>query len=148
MSLLLSLALLAQPAPEIVDLAGTPSQADLDRWRAQGATRVVTLFTEDEIAALDYDLADAVAARGMIHSIVPTGREAGALTADQLAAVLGDAQGPVVVHCRSGTRASHLYAAARIRQGALDPQDYRSAAPQREQWREDLVERYVGAEID
>lgn len=148
MSLILSLALIAQPAPEIVDFAGVPSPADLDRWSAQGATRIVTLLTEDEIAAMDYDLADAVAGRGMIHSIVPTGRDAGTLTADQLAAVLGDAAGPVVIHCRSGTRASHLYAASQIRQGALDPQDYARAAPQRDQWREDLVERYSGAEID
>ena len=148
MSLIASLALLVQPAPEIVDLAGVPNEADLDRWSAQGATRVVTLLTEAEMEAMDYDLADAVAARGMIHSIVPTGREAGTLTADQLAAVLGDAGGPVVIHCRSGVRASHLYAASQIRQGALDPQNYRSAAPDRDQWREELVERYSGAEID
>jgi len=141
------LAMTLQAQPHIVDLAGEPDRAQIEAWRAQGVNKVITLQTPSELSGYGFDAADAIAGSGMIHAQVPTTGQSGPMTADQLAAVLADTSGDVVIHCRSGNRARHLYAAALIRSGQLAPEDYRSVDPDGA-WNEDLLERFIGAELN
>ena len=140
-------ALLLQGQADVAGLAGQPDRDRIEAWRAQGVDKIITLQTPEELSAMDFDLADAVAGQGEIHAHVPTTGQSGPITADKLAAVLADSSGDVVIHCRSGNRARHLYAAALIRSGQLDPENYRSVSPD-ENWDEDLLERFSGAELN
>jgi len=101
-------------------LASQPSEADLDAWAAAGATLVVNSRTPEETASLPFNLQSAVESRGMRYAEMPIGGAYGADPAltPQLAELLQSAEGPVVMHCRSGTRSAHLYAAHLM---SLDP---------------------------
>lgn len=149
MTLVISLiaAMAVQAQAEIVDLAGQPDRAQIEAWRTAGVEKIITLQTGEEVDQIDFDLAETIAAQGVVHARVPTTSQSGPMTADQLAAVLADTDGRAVIHCRSGTRARHLYAAALIRSGKLDAQDYRSVDPDAD-WNEDLLARFTGADLD
>ena len=98
---------------ENVSIAAQPSEADLDAWAAQGTTLVVNTRSEQETAGLSFNMRSAVESRGMRYVEMPIGGPHGAdpqLTID-LTALLADNDGPVVMHCRSGMRAAHLYGA-------------------------------------
>lgn len=115
---------MAQPPPgPPATLAGEPGKADLDRWADDGAVHVISLLTPDETAALDYDISAAAQSRGLAYSALPVDARSDGATADALAAILADADGPVVIACGSGRRSSHLYAASLIRSGALTPDE-------------------------
>lgn len=98
---------------ENVWLASQPSLEDLDAWATEGAEVVVNSRTPEETASLPFNMAEEVAARGMTYVEMPIGGAYGASPAltTQLADVLAGAEGPVVMHCRSGTRSAHLYSA-------------------------------------
>lgn len=101
-----------------VSLASQPSEADLDAWAAAGTVLVVNSRTPQETAALPFNMRAAVESRGMRYAELPIGGASGtspALTGE-LAILLADSEGPVVMHCRSGTRSAHLYAAYLISQ--------------------------------
>ncbi|HYG85966.1 MAG TPA: TIGR01244 family sulfur transferase [Azospirillum sp.] len=60
--------------------------------------------------------AEVAAKHGMAYHYIPVGREGPTAQAvDQMAAVLKEAQGPIVAHCRSGARSSNIYQMARAR---------------------------------
>lgn len=94
-------------------IASQPSPEDLDAWAAQGVTTVVNLRSRAETAELPFDSSAEMAARGFAYSEIPMGGADGVSPdiVDQLAAILENAEGPVVLHCRTGTRAAHAYAA-------------------------------------
>jgi uncharacterized protein (TIGR01244 family) len=94
-------------------LASQPSLGDLDAWAAEGAILVVNSRTVEETAGLPFNLREAVESRGMRYAELPIGGAHGASPAltGQLDALLAETDGPVVMHCRSGTRSAHLYAA-------------------------------------
>lgn len=94
-------------------IAEQPDLADLDAWAAAGARVVINSRTPQETAALPFDLAAAVEERGMRYVEMPIGGAYGADPAytQALADLLADTDGPVVMHCRSGTRSAHLYSA-------------------------------------
>ena len=140
-------AVLLQSQADVIDLAGQPDQAQIEAWRSQGVEKIISLQTPAELDDYAFDLSDTIAGHGVIHAHVPTTGGSGPMTADQLAAVLADSDGEVVIHCRSGNRARHLYAAALIRSGQLEPRDYRSVDPNGD-WNEDLLERFAGVESD
>lgn len=102
-------------------IAEQPSEADLDAWAAAGARAVVNSRTPQETASLPFDLRAAVEARGMTYVEMPIGGAYGADAAhtQALAALLDETDGPVVMHCRSGTRSAHLYSAYLV---SRDPQ--------------------------
>ncbi len=104
---------------DTVWLASQPSEADLDAWAAAGARMVINSRTPEETASLPFDLPAAVETRGMRYVEMPIGGAHGADPAltTQLAALLEESDGPVVMHCRSGTRSAHLYAAHLIATG-------------------------------
>ena len=94
-------------------LASQPSEADLDAWAAAGAGLVVNSRTPEETASLPFDMRAAAESRGMRYAELPIGGASGASPAltGELARLLAASDGPVVMHCRSGTRSAHLYAA-------------------------------------
>jgi uncharacterized protein (TIGR01244 family) len=98
---------------ENVSIAAQPSEADLDVWAANGTRVVVNTRSMQETAGLSFGMRAAVESRGMRYVEMPIGGPHGAdpqHTID-LAALLADNDGPVVMHCRSGMRAAHLYGA-------------------------------------
>jgi uncharacterized protein (TIGR01244 family) len=97
-----------------IALASQPTEADLDTWAADGTGLVVNSRTPEETAGLPFDLAGAVAERGMQYAELPIGGPYGAspeLTVRLGALLEADPDRGVVLHCRSGTRSAHLYAA-------------------------------------
>lgn len=106
-------------------IAAQPDEATLDAWSEAGAVTVVNMRTARENSAIPYDEPAAVTARDMSYAAMETGYEAGyspAMVA-ALTAILEGADGPVVLHCASGTRAANLYTAYRIESGELAPED-------------------------
>lgn len=103
-----------------IALASQPSEADLDRWAGESVGLVVNSRTPEEGAGLPFDMAEAVAARGMQYAELPIGGPWGAspeLTVRLGALLESDTERKVVLHCRSGTRSAHLYAAWLIASG-------------------------------
>jgi len=99
-------------------IASQPTEADLDDWAAQGALVVINSRTPQETAGLPFDYRHAVESRGMQYVEMPIGGTSGANPqhASDLASILDETDGPVVMHCRSGTRSAHLYSAYLISQ--------------------------------
>ena len=63
-------------------------------------------------------IAHACAAEGMAYAAIPIGHSGFSHPQlDALDTLLGDATGPVLAYCRSGTRSTHLWALARARAG-------------------------------
>jgi uncharacterized protein (TIGR01244 family) len=94
-------------------IASQPDESDLDAWAASGAKIVINSRTPQETTSLSFDLRQAVESRGMRYVEMPIGGTSGAdfQHTRALTALLAETDGPVVMHCRSGTRSSHLYAA-------------------------------------
>jgi len=102
-----------------IAFASQPALRDLDQWAADGVTLVINSRTPEETAGLGFDLEREITAHGMRYAEMPIGGSHGAdpaLTA-ALPGLLAQAGGPVVMHCRSGTRSAHLYAAHRVAEG-------------------------------
>ena len=98
---------------ENVWIASQPSEADLDGWAEAGAKIVINSRSNQETQSLPFDLEAAVTSRGMRYIEMPIGGPHGADPAHTTALIeiLANSDGPVVMHCRSGTRSSHIYAA-------------------------------------
>ena len=99
-------------------LAAQPALEDLDAWAAAGIQAVVNSRTPEETASLDFDLRDAVESRGMRYVELPIGGSHGANAEHTVALgeLLAELDGPIAMHCRSGTRSAHLYSAYMVSQ--------------------------------
>jgi len=106
-------------------IAAQPTEADLDAWAAMGVTTVVNMRSQAENANLPYSPMEAMNARGMSYVEIPMGRADGVSPdmRDALGEVLAAAEGPIVVHCRSGTRVAHAYAAHLLATGQMTAAD-------------------------
>lgn len=88
---------------------GQPTQQDLERLRQSGVTTIVTLRRDDEDPG--YDEKAAVETLGMTYVNLPVSMDAlNADTAAQLRAILGETEGPALVHCGSGNRVGAIFA--------------------------------------
>ena len=73
---------------------------------------------EDPAAPQGDAIAHACAAEGMAYAAIPIGHSGFSHPQlDALDTLLGDATGPVLAYCRSGTRSTHLWALTRARAG-------------------------------
>lgn len=73
---------------------------------------------EDPASPQGDAIAHAAAAEGLAYAAIPVGHAGfGHPQLDALAKLLGDATGPVLAYCRSGTRSTHLWALTRARAG-------------------------------
>lgn len=93
---------------------------DVAEAKAQGFAMIVNNRPDGEEAAAPQggEIAHACAAEGLAYAAIPIGH-AGFSHAqiDALDTLLGDATGPILAYCRSGTRSTHLWALARARAG-------------------------------
>lgn len=96
-------------------IAGQPDENGLARAKAEGVTRIVNLRTPAEMSARDApDEAAASKALGLDYVQIPLGGEDAPFTpaaVEQFAEAVESADGKVLLHCRSGRRASYLWAA-------------------------------------
>ena len=135
-------------ATQEVSLHGAPDLIDLDNWAADGAKTVINTLTPRETAGLAFNLQEEVEARGMAYVHVPvSSRTSGTETTDALTQALAYVEGPIALHCRSGHRVAHLYAAHLIRTGELDRSQFQSVDPTR-QFDEDLLSRLLGEDTE
>lgn len=104
-----------------VYVAGQPSADAIRALADRGVTAVVNLRTPKEMAdttSVDFDEAALVAELGMEYVHLPLGgadhpyRPSVLSTFDR---VLADHDGPILVHCRSGGRASYVWAGYLVR---------------------------------
>lgn len=105
---------------ESLYISGQPTEAALRQLRAEGVTTVINLRTPAEMqTGLPFDEAAVLKELGVDYVALPvrgTPEFPYAPSAvDALAAALRDAKGKVLLHCSSGARTSHLWAAYLIR---------------------------------
>ncbi len=110
---------LATLAPGI-SAAGALDQDDIEALGARGVRTIVNNRPDGEDAG-QLPAADArriAEAHGIAYHHIPvTAASLSRADVDALAATLASAAQPVVLHCRSGTRSSLLWALTRIRDG-------------------------------
>ncbi|WP_299322681.1 protein tyrosine phosphatase family protein [Parasphingopyxis sp.] len=104
-------------------IASQPDEAGLARMAAAGVTTVINLRTPGEMERLSFDQAAAVERLGMRYVHVPQGGSDYPATPEALAevaAAIDEADGaPVLLHCASSGRASHMFAAWLYRDGGV-----------------------------
>ena len=108
-----------------VYIAGQPSETALEEMKAEGVRTVINLRTEAEMANRDlvpFDEAEKLSALEVDYVQIPQGPEETYTPAavDAFAAAMAEADGKVLVHCGSGVRASHMWAAYLVREKGMD----------------------------
>jgi uncharacterized protein (TIGR01244 family) len=112
-----------------VYIGGQPSQEALARFKELGVTAVVNLRTPAEMEnreRVPYDEAAAVEELGLTYVFIPLGGDNHPYTpedVDSFAKVLSEHEGPVLLHCTMGWRASYLWAAYLIREHGYSLED-------------------------
>lgn len=98
--------------------AGQPSADELKAWADDGVKLIVNSRTPEEMAGLGFDPVAACEALGLRYVEMPIGGAHGANPQFtlMLAQLLEETDGKTVMHCRSGTRSAHLYAAYLLHQ--------------------------------
>lgn len=106
-------------------LSPQPMAADLEALGAKGVRRVINLRTAEEMATLGFDEAALAASKGMDYTLIPIAGNAAYTPAalDAFSAAMAHGEGDVLLHCASGTRAGHLYAAWLVREQGVSPED-------------------------
>ena len=98
-------------------MGGQPSEAALDRFAAESGGRglVVNLRTDEEMAFLPY-YQRSVAAHGLGLVHIPIkGSELDRPEVEAYAQVIAEHDGPVLLHCASGGRASYIWVMDKMR---------------------------------
>ena len=104
-----------------VYIAGQPSHAALVTLGGRGVATVVNLRTPEEMAdraRVPFDEAALADSLGLAYVSIPLGGDEFPYTpaaVDSFAAALDRSDGPVLLHCTVGWRASHLWAAYLVR---------------------------------
>lgn len=111
-----------------VYIAGQPTEQALEEMKAEGVTKVINLRTEAEMSNPDmvpYDEAAKVNELDMEYVLIPQGPEDTLTPAalDSFTEAMADADGKVLVHCGSGVRASHMWAAYLVREKGMSIED-------------------------
>jgi uncharacterized protein (TIGR01244 family) len=109
-----------------VYIGGQPDQSALKFLHERGVTAVVNLRTPEEMndrELVPYDEAAQVASLGMEYVQIPLGGEDYPYTTEAISRfvdVLKRHEGPVLLHCTAGWRASYVWAAALVRENGFD----------------------------
>jgi uncharacterized protein (TIGR01244 family) len=107
-------------------IGGQPSERALERLKTLGVATVINLRTPAEMGSWEqvpFDEAAEAAHLGMEYVQIPMGGSEypySPQTVERLEQVLEHRDGPVLLHCRTGGRASYLWTAYLIRYGGLD----------------------------
>ena len=105
---------------ENVWIGGQPDTDALRAFRAAGGTTVVNLRTEREMAMMPY-YAEAVRAAGLRYVHAPT--SGSAMGREHFETIADELDGPVLLHCGSGGRATYAWAMRGIDTGELSAGD-------------------------
>lgn len=95
-------------------LAGVPDAAGLDRLPGLGVRTVIDLRTNEELDAAELDESKQLERLGIAWRSLPAGGESAPFSPEHVAAfdaLLAQSDGPILLHCGSGYRATHLYVA-------------------------------------
>lgn len=126
-------------------IAGQPAPDDYERQARAGTALVVNLRTQPELDRLDFDPRAEVEARGMRYAWIPMGGDEGYDT-EQVAAftrAVEGVDGPIMIHCASGGRARHLWAAYLVEQESI-PLDEAMLRMEEVGGQPTLMERFLG----
>jgi uncharacterized protein (TIGR01244 family) len=105
------------------DVTGRLDRGDIEALAEAGVGTIISNRPDGEDPGqLEAAVARRIAeAHGLAYHHIPiTAQSLSAADVDAFAAVLRQAAGPIVAHCRSGTRSALLWALVRLREGA-DP---------------------------
>ncbi len=94
--------------------------SDIDAARAAGFTLIVNNRPDDEepLAPQGAEIEAAARAAGLQYIAIPIGHSGfSEPQIDQMIAAMGEADGPVLAYCRSGTRSTFLWALAQAKSG-------------------------------
>lgn len=103
-------------------IAGQPSEEGLQRLAELGYTTIISTRGAGEV---DWDERAAVEGLGMAFVNIPMNNPVTEITDEQVAALaeaLANADGPTVLHCGSGNRASGLWAAWLVEREGVAPE--------------------------
>ncbi|HVN76570.1 MAG TPA: sulfur transferase domain-containing protein [Thermoanaerobaculaceae bacterium] len=109
-----------------VFVGGQPAKESLQELAKLGVVAVVNLRTPHEMAdkaQVPFDEAAEAARLGMEYVAIPvngTDYPYAPAVVENLAHALARIPGPVLLHCRTGVRASYLWTAYLVRNGGLD----------------------------
>lgn len=110
-------------------IAGQPTAADIASLGEHGIMRVINLRTPAEMsdrAIVPFDQAAMLASAGIAYEEIPIGGTEHPFRPEALEAfrvALESTDGPVLLHCASGARASTLYAAYRVKYRDVSPDE-------------------------
>ncbi|OWV74326.1 MBL fold metallo-hydrolase [Rhizobium sp. R634] len=111
---------------ELISVAGQPDAADFADFAARGFAGVINARPDGEEPGQPGNAAEkaAAAAAGLSYSFVPV-KGADITEADIRAfqAAMAEAKGPVLAHCKSGTRALTLFALGEVLDGRMKSGD-------------------------
>ncbi|SCB56180.1 TIGR01244 family protein [Rhizobium aethiopicum] len=111
---------------ERISVAGQPDPADFADFATQGFAAVINARPEGEEPGQPGNAAEkmSAAAAGLSYSFVPVkGNEITEADIRAFQAAMAEAKGPVVAHCKSGTRALTLYALGEVLDGRMKATD-------------------------
>lgn len=106
-------------------LAGQPTAEDFQVWADAGRTVIINIRPDDEIAQLSFDPAEAALEAGVTYVQFGVGGSEGFTTGMTAALTFQlnmHEEENVVIHCASGNRAAHIYAAHLIQTGQVAPE--------------------------
>lgn len=101
-----------------VFVTGQPTRKGLEEVADRGIATVVNLRTPEEMAALDFDERSHASDLGLRYVQIPSGgpeHPYSSSTLESFAEVMANTDGEVLLHCKSATRASHLWVAYLVR---------------------------------
>ncbi|MBX5009553.1 bifunctional sulfur transferase/dioxygenase Blh [Rhizobium lentis] len=114
---------------ERLSVAGQPAAAGFAAFAEQGFAGVINARPDGEEPGQPGNAAEkaSAAAAGLSYSFVPVkGSEITEADIRAFQAAMADANGPVVAHCKSGTRALTLYALGEVLDGRMQSADVES----------------------
>lgn len=130
-------------------VSGQPTRAGLASAKSMGVSTIVNLRTPEEMEG-EPDAADLAASLGMNHVSIPsggTGHPYSPEAVDRFARAVENAEGNVLLHCRSGTRATHLWVAWLVKHRGV-PFDEALARGRDIQFGSMPIEGYLEGEVD
>ncbi|MEZ5441566.1 MAG: sulfur transferase domain-containing protein [Lysobacterales bacterium] len=156
-----TIAATAEPSTYVADalqhegviIAGQPGQADLPSLAEAGVREVFNLRTPGEMERLDFDEAESLQSLGIDYAQHPVGGDdypwSPALL-DAFSAAMASKDGPLLLHCGSGARASQLYAAWLVRERGYRPDEALRTLSPKSGWplpMEQLLDRPLRLEL-
>ena len=122
---------MARPLGDGVLVSGQIAPADIAGFAAAGVTRIVNNRPDGEEAgqSAGAEIEAAARASGLDYAFIPIAGGFSEAQVDAMAVALADAEGDVLLFCKSGTRSTYLWALSRARHGT-DPDELVSQAAQ------------------